>query len=148
MRKRHIAIAFPLLLITGCQTATRPYDGVLGFKKTGDSKSGHGFFYVDEDRREWTEVEIRARKACAHSLDIDLNSTRLEIHTRTQFSQHVAMPVAVQLAPAGVSQAGPGSNSSQNPAGVVSQGSTLHHSFDREMKLKKIEGACAVASNP
>lgn len=137
-----------MIFIMGCQTATRPYDGVLGFKATTVSKSKHEFFYVDEDRRQWEEVEARAKKACSRSLGTKLSATHLEVISKAKFSQNVAMPVAVQIAPAGISQGGAALNQSPSPAGVVSQGASIHHGFDRKIKLKKIVGTCVIATNP
>lgn len=147
MNTRYISAFIPMLFILGCQTATRPYDGVLGFKATTTSDSKNEFFYIDEDRRSWEEVEGRAVKACARFSGVKPRESRIEVISKTQFSQNVAMPVAVQIAPAGVSQGSTGA-SSPNPAGVVSQGSSIHHSFDRKMKLKKIVGTCIIAANP
>lgn len=135
-----------MLFIAGCQTSTRPYDGVLGFKATSIAKSQHEFFYVDEDRRTWEAVEARAQKACSRSLGVKMSIARLQISSRTQFYQNVSMPVSVQIAPAGVSTGGAGM-ASQSPAGVVSHRSSIDHAFDRKMKLKKIVGACLIAES-
>lgn len=147
MSIRHLTAAISVSLLVGCQTASRPYDGVLGFKATNIAESRHDFFYIDEDRRTWEAVEAKAKKACSRSLGVKQASTTLGILSKTQLSQSVSMPVSVQIAPAGVSTGAAGMGS-QSAAGTVSYRSSINHYFDREIKLKKIVGVCLVSENP
>jgi hypothetical protein len=140
-----IFLVLPFLFLSGCQTSTRPYDGVLGYKTTPVSDSVSELTYVDEDKRSWDEVEVRARKACARSLKTKPDQALLGIQSRTQFSQLVAMPVAIPMSPGAASKKGmqrPG----PIPSGVVIQGTASSHAFDIEMNLKKLVTTCELAT--
>lgn len=142
-----LLLVLPFLFLSGCQTATRPYDGVLGYKTVPVSDSVSELTYVDEDKRSWEEVEVRARKACARSLKTKADQTSLGIKSKAQFSQFVAMPVAIPMSPRSASR-----NREQKPGSIPAEaamsGTSSHHAFDIKMNLKRLVATCELARNP
>lgn len=133
-----------VLLLVGCQSSPRQFDGVLGYQVDSRHNGGLVLSYTDEDSRSWEELEIRAISACARELKEDPAALRLAIATREQFSKPVNLVILVPMAGRGMveSKAGP-----MGPGSSAGSGASYNRTETvlRELKLKKISGDCSMA---
>jgi allophanate hydrolase subunit 1 len=134
------------LALAGCQSAHRPYDGVLGYQAaattpaTAAAPAQVTFFYVDEARRDWVEVESRARKACARTLGVAPAATVLDVRERRELTRTVDMSLAIPAGPLGLAAGANGKG------GVTVQGNSVRNELGRELRLRRLDAACSAGA--
>lgn len=89
--KRLLFLLTIATMTAGCQTALRPYDGVLGYSSSAMPDGRFLISYTDESRASWDDMEKSAHAICAQTLSATQESARLLILKREAFSQNVNM---------------------------------------------------------
>ncbi|MDO9179032.1 MAG: hypothetical protein Q7U16_12075 [Agitococcus sp.] len=138
--KLHISIVVMLIIfLSGCQTALRKYDGVLGYKIISNVEGRVLLSYVDEERRSWDDIKKRALLACAYELKNDPKNVIITVLKQQQFPQYVNMPLSIPIATAPSS--GSKINGTQN-TGTIAIDSKMDQSLMINMNLKSLTAEC------
>lgn len=133
------------LLLAGCQSSPRQFDGVLGYQVDSRHDGGLVLSYTDEDNWSWEELEKRAITACARELNEGPAALRLAVATREQFSRPVNLVILVPMAGGGMVE--PRNAHPLGPGLSAGAGESYHRveTILRDLKLKKISGDCSIA---
>lgn len=139
---RSYAIAAGVLLITGCATGPRPYDGVLGYR-IESQPAGLQVIYVDEAKISAERTLAHITKVCGAKLGLASSVPHVQVLSETPFEQQVNMSIAI---PVGMQSTGSQKSNAGSGSGPVMQNSVSQtEGVVRTMKLKKVVALCSAA---
>ena len=142
MALKFIIIMPLIIVISGCQSAVRHYDGVLGYKVISRTNDAIKIMYVDEARREWPNVTSRAQSACAHELSIKPAFVSLSEIDRSVMAQEIDFTIPI---PVGTTDSGATKGTSSGFSNVKSSIS-FNQSSRRTLSLKSLSVECRIKS--
>lgn len=139
---KHIVIYSGVLLLAGCVSGPRPYDGVLGYR-TESVQAGLQVTYIDEAKVSAERTRVNISKVCSTKLDSALSASSVQVQSETSFEQQVSMSIQI---PVGVQNTGSHkAGSGQGPGAVMKSSVSQTESVMRTMKLKKTLALCSKA---
>jgi hypothetical protein len=132
------------VLLAGCSTSPRPYDGVLGYQMSKEGPVTR-VSYTAEAKTSGVKVERLAQEACASAIGTQPNLISLSgiSIAESEREVEVVIPVMVSAGPTGQI------NQSTSVGGGISQvvGShSTNHSVLRRLKLKTLVADCVPIS--
>ncbi len=139
--KRIFFLLLSVGVLSGCQTAVRPYDGVLGYKVTAKAEGQVSISYIDEDRRSWADIKKRVSEACAYELKNPADHVNVVVLAQEQFSQQVDMAFSMPMGPIASGDQKSGSGSGLGSSMMTSSANEMQ-SVLKDMKLKRLLVQC------
>jgi hypothetical protein len=139
MKKRMIVP--PLLLLAGCMSGPRPYDGVLGYQ-VSPTPTGLRVSYVDEARVAPHKTLSKVARVCATELKADAAQLAVKVESESAFEQSVAVnvPIPIGTVASGSTKTG---ESGHGPGAMVQNTIVHDEAAIRPMKLRKTIATCA-----
>lgn len=127
-----------ILLVTGCASGPRPFDGVLGYR-TESLPAGLQVTYIDEAKTSPERTFAQITKVCGAKLGLASSAAQVKILSETPFEQQVNMSVAI---PVGISV-----KSGYGPGAIVGIKNSVTQAEEiiRTMKFKKVMALCSAA---
>ena len=138
--KKYIAVTG--VLLCGCMSGPRPYDGVLGYQ--ADLKSaGLQVTYVEEVKVSPEHTLTNIAKVCSTKLGSMVSPAGIKVLSESAFEHQISMNIPI---PIGVQSTGFQMEGTRQSPGDTVQGSVAQsQGVFRTIKLRKTVALCAAA---
>lgn len=135
-------VVMACILVSGCMSSIRPYDGVIGYKVNAISLKEADIAYTAEESVSWEEMSSDVIKICSKQLNHEYEEVKISSLEKESFEREVdlSLPIPVGISSTGSTKSSYGSG---GPATVV-QSTTYNQGMKRLLKLKKIKATCSV----
>lgn len=137
--KSRSAVLFALLL-AGCVSGPRPYDGVIGYQPNS-TDTGLQVTYVDEAKVRPEKILKKMTQVSTGKLQSDAAKITVKVESESVFEQAVAMsvPIPVGAVDNGISKSKGGSGPGTNMQTTLVQ----NEAITRNLKLRRTIASCS-----
>lgn len=144
MRKPSITIV-AMLLLNGCASGPRVYDGVLGYKLDKQAEAIR-ITYVEEARVPRDLVIGQIAQACARELSVDIASVSLGAIADSAYEQDVGFTVPIPVGMEATANDGKINGGAMQMDNRAAAGRVImwHEDVGRRLSLQKITALCVV----
>lgn len=128
-----------VLLLAGCMSGPRPYDGVIGYRAQA-TPEGLAVTYVDEAGVKPEKVLRRILAVCAQKLKKDPATVAVLVTGSSAFEQEATVNIPISV---GVNSTGGGTSpTSRGSGGNTTSATTFQQGVVRTLALRRTQALC------
>lgn len=144
MNAKPLLLILPALILAGCQTTPKPFEGVRGYQAdvSGETVT---LTYTDVASTSWETIRERAVKSCVDVTGHDADNVSFDEQQRMEFTRQVPTVISVPTRnfPPGTAY-NPDSGVAPPPAGAETL--MQYETVTRTVALRQVQGSCVVKS--